>query len=517
MAFLRNLLASILGVFIATGIMFFVFLMFISILSAGSGSDVVTVHNNSILELQFNKPLKDYGGRFLITDIDHSYENYDGMNHILEAIRAAKTDSKIKGISVYNTFLMGGMAQTKALRDALDDFKNSGKFVYAYSDIMLQKDYYLSSVADSIFLNPLGEMEFKGLSSEVLFFKDFQEKSGIKLEVVRHGKYKSAVEPYLENSMSDDNRLQIKELLQSLWNTMVADIAESRRVDIAHLNRIADELNARNPQLALASGLIDKIVYEDQYESALYLASDLSMDNKLNYINIYDYAEHVGHRPKITSGKNKIAVIYAEGEIIYGKGDKNFVGQGTISKSLREAAQDEQIKAIVLRVNSPGGSALASDIMWREVELAKAKKPVYVSMGNYAASGGYYIACGADKIFAEPNTITGSIGVFGILPNIKNLANRWGINAEQVNTHKNSQGFSLFESPSEGFISTTKESIENIYSTFLERVSAGRNLSIAEVDSIAQGRVWSGNTAKDIGLVDEIGGLSQTVKAIAEG
>jgi len=294
------------------------------------------------------------------------------------------------------------------------------------------------------FLNPVGGLDFKGLSSEVLFFKDFQEKTGIKMEVIRHGKYKSAVEPFIANEMSEANRKQINELIGSLWNSMVEEISDSRNIVPKDLNRIADTLGGRTPELALQNGLIDGVLFYDQYENSLKRAVDSVLDKDLSVVALGDYVIR-SNKKAINTGADKVAVVFAQGEILYGEGGPNIIGQGIISEAIRDARDDEKVKAIVLRVNSPGGSALTSDIIWREIELAKEKKPVVVSMGNVAASGGYYIAAGADKIFAEPTTITGSIGVFGTIPNITGLAEDIGINAEQVGTNKNSVDYSLFE------------------------------------------------------------------------
>ena len=513
MKFLRNLLASILGCIIALGVLFFMFLIFVSLV--GSQDNVITVPDKSVLEIGIDQPLKDYGGKFDFTDFGMKYEQYDGLNHMLKAIEQAKTDTKIKGISINSSYLPAGMAQARAIRNALNDFKSSGKFVYAYGDFYSQKDYYLASVADSVFVNPVGDIDFKGLSSEVLFFKDLQEKTGVKLEVIRHGKYKSAVEPFLDNKMSPENRHQISELLFSVWDSMLEDISGSRGVDPDTLNSIADKLGARTPVMALNAKLVDRIAYFDEYESSLKLAGGIKEGEELEYINMKEYAEYAAKKVK-KIGKDKIAVIYAEGEIVYGEGGKDYVGQGIIVKALKKAREDDKVKAIVLRINSPGGSALASDIIWREVEITKRDKPVVVSMGNLAASGGYYIASGADKIFAEPTTITGSIGVFGMLPNFKELADRMGIHAEHVVTNDQALGYSVFQPLSEKYAEVTKESIENIYSTFINHVADGREMTEEEVDSIAQGRVWSGAEALEIGLVDEIGGLEDAIAYAAE-
>ncbi len=512
MKFLRNLLASILGTLVAFGICFFMILLLAAL--AGTEDKGVYVPNNAVLELRLNEPIKDYGGKYSFRDLDFSFEKYNGLNNIIDAIAYAKTDNKIKGISINTNFIIAGYAQIQALRRALEDFKTSGKFVYAYGDLLLQKDYYLASVADSVFLNPVGQLDFRGLSSEVLYFKDFQEKSGVKMEVVRHGKYKSAVEPYLENTMSDENREQISELLLSIWEAITNDIAKSRNIATQKLNEIADNLSARTPVLAKNNQLIDAVAYLDEYEDRLKEALHQSTNKDLNYIGIEKYAEYAAKKKRFRS-KNKIAVLYAQGEILYGMGGDQIIGQDLMIKAIRDAGNDNNVKAIVLRVDSPGGAAIVADIIWRELEIAKQSKPVVVSMGNVAASGGYYIAAGAHKIYAEPTTVTGSIGVFSTIPNIEGLANKLGINAEQVATHKQAVGYSLFEPMSDDFRNYIEEGNEDTYTTFLERVASGRNIPVDSVHAIAQGRVWSGAHAKKIGLVDELGGLEDAIQEAA--
>ena len=513
MNFLRNLLAAIIGCLMAFGIVFIMFFVLLGLL--GSDEDTVTVKENSVLELQLKRPISDYAGTNELSPFAGIFNGPQGLDEILHAIMVAKDDERIKGISLNNNFLMAGLAQTQALRKVLEQFKASGKFIYTYGDFYTQKDYYLASVADSIFMNPVGALDFKGLSSEVLFYKDLQEKTGVKIEVIRHGKYKSAVEPFLENEMSDANRLQIKELIQSLWNAMVVDISVGRGISESNLNRIADTLGGRTPKYAVASGLLDGIVFFDQYESKISKALALSEGTDINYVKLDDYVSF-SNKKNLNSGTGKIAVVFAQGEILYGEGGPDIIGQGIINKALIKAREDKNVKAIVLRVNSPGGSALTSDIIWREMELTKKVKPVVVSMGNVAASGGYYIAAGANKIFAEPTTITGSIGVFGTIPNISALAKDIGINAEQVGTNTNSVDYSLFDPMSDAFRNQIQESIEDTYTTFLERVAQGRGISIAQADSLAQGRMWSGVDAKRVGLIDELGTLQDAIAAAAQ-
>jgi len=513
MNFLRNLFASIFGTLIAFCL---IFIMILVIASLFGDADKITVKNNSVLELKLDMMVKDYAPKSddPFDEILGLNEGKIGLNQIINAIENAKSDDKIKGISITTLGVNAGIAQTQAIRNKLLEFKETGKFIKAYADIYDQKSYYFSSVADSIFINPVGAIDFKGLSSEVLFYKDLEDKTGVKMEVIRHGKYKSAVEPFLYNKMSDDNREQVSTFLKSIWNEMVVDIAKSRALTEEDVNNIADNLLGRNAKKAIESNLIDEALYYDEYMDRLKLAVGLLKVDDLNKITISNYI--ATGKGRITStGSNKIAVIYAQGEIIYGKGDENVIGQELIINALRKVKNNKSIKAIVLRVNSPGGSALASELIWREMELASIKKPIVVSMGNVAASGGYYIACGADRIFAEPTTITGSIGVFGVIPNISELAKNIGINAEQVATNKGAN-YSVFEPMTDEFRAVTTEGVEQVYTTFLERVAEGREMTVEEVNEIAQGRVWSGVDALENGLVDELGNLDDAIAHAAE-
>lgn len=331
------------------------------------------------------------------------------------------------------------------------------------------------------------------------------------MEVIRHGKYKSAVEPFLENQMSDANREQITALLNSVWNEMLADISKSRKISVEQLNNIAAHLSARTAQMAKDQKLIDVVTYEDVYHDHIKKLMHLSADENYNSISVLDYAQNLANTATTESGKDKIAVIYAQGDIGSGEGDVDMVGEGSMRRALQEARKDKQIKAVVLRVDSPGGSALTSELIWREVELTKKVKPVIVSMGNLAASGGYYISCGANRIFAENNTITGSIGVFGLLPNFYQLTNSMGIHAQQVATHPNANEYSVFSPLADNNRFLAQEGVEKIYNTFVSRVAAGRKMTYQQVDAIGQGRVWSGADALKIGLVDQIGGLPDAV------
>lgn len=513
MKFIGNVIATVVGLFVFFMMLFFGIVLIGAIF--GGDNDKIKVKDNSVIELDLSEVTHDYGGKFNFTDFNYFEAKHDGVVDVLNAIDAAKKDDRIKGISIVNNASMLGMAQRKAVRNKLEEFKKSGKFVVAYANAYTQGEYYLDSVADTLYVNPVGELDFKGLSTEILFFKDFQEKSGIKMEVIRHGKYKSAVEPFLENEMSPANREQMTVLLNSVWTTVVDDISKSRKIPVDSLNVIATNLGARTPEMAKNKKLIDKIGYEDEFHDGIRKALKVEKGEEYNKVDILDYARNVATTNEEYSTKDRIAIIYAQGEILSGEGDVTYIGEGSMRRSLEAARNDDNVKAIVLRIDSPGGSALTSELIWREIELTKKKKPVVVSMGNLAASGGYYIACNANTIFAEPNTITGSIGVFGTLPNFSPLAKKIGINAEQVRTHQNASGYSVFEPIDENYKNVVLEGVENIYKTFVSRVATGRKMTFAQVDSIAQGRVWAGRDAIKVGLVDKMGGMDEAIKHAA--
>ncbi|UPZ17452.1 signal peptide peptidase SppA [Flavobacterium humidisoli] len=514
MKFLGNVIATVIGIFV------FIMLFFFGVIFIGvvfGGDDSVSVKSNSVIELNLKEIKNDYAGKYKDPWVTRFSEQKGiGLTDVINAIEAAKTDDNIKGISILNDESSLGLAQYKDLRNALESFKKSGKYIWAYANTYSQKEYYLNSVANTIYLNPAGDLDFKGLSSEVMFFKDFQDKSGIHMEVIRHGKYKSAVEPFLDNKMSDANREQITALLNSIWAIVSADISKSRNIPLPKLNEIANGLLARTPEMAKQQHLVDIVAYEDVYHDAIRKVLKVDKDEDYNKISISDYTQNHVTTALADASSDQIAIIYAQGEIGSGEGDVNTIGEGSMRRSLQEARKNDDVKAIVLRIDSPGGSALTSDLIWREIEITKKVKPVVVSMGNYAASGGYYIACNANKIFAENNTITGSIGVFGMLPNFSPLANKLGINSEQVKTHENSANYSPFVPVDEKFKAFTLEGVEKVYNTFVTHVAEGRKMTFAQVDSIAQGRVWSGTEALKIGLVDKIGGLNDAIAEAAK-
>lgn len=467
---------------------------------------VEEVKPNTVLEIDLSGEMNDFAPNGIdpVSEVLGFEEKTVGFNNVCKAIEGATYDKNINGISITNLPATMGWAQATALRKMLKTFKSKGKFVYAYNDVYSQKDYYVNSIADSVFMSPLGYVELKGLHSEVLFYKSFQEKYGVKMEVIRHGKYKSAVEPFIADEMSDSNEKQISELIQGLWTEIHKSIFTSRKINVeqAVMNYYGESSKA-----ALENNLIDGVVYKDTYQDKL--KKRLGND-KLKKISITNYITNQSLLSLAAKG-DQIAVVYAQGEIIYGEGELTVIGQKKMIKALNKAADNKNVKAIVFRINSPGGSALASDLIWRAVEKAKEKKPVIVSMGNLAASGGYYIAAGADRIFAEPTTITGSIGVFGMLPNAAQLAKKIGINAQVVSTHNNGAHYSVVQPLDMRFKKVVKNSIEHIYDEFLDRVSKGRNMTKNQVDEIAQGRVWTGLKALEIGLIDELGGLDSAI------
>ncbi|MCH1517997.1 MAG: signal peptide peptidase SppA [Flavobacteriaceae bacterium] len=517
MNFLKSFLASILGTVVAFIFIGIVFFMAIAGIASTFGTEEalqVEVAENSILQLDLDLPVMDNVASTQEFEKALGLENdVLKFTNVIAAIDKASKDDNIKGIDLQSQSPSMGWSQAQSIRKALNDFKAEGKFVYAFGDYYSQKGYYLASVSDSIFLHPLGGMEFKGLAAEVLYYKDFQEEYGFKMEVVRHGKYKSAVEPYLEREMSEANRSQIQSLLNSVWGTVSEEIEASRSLTSENLKSIAEDLAANLPENSQKVGLIDDLIYASDYKNKLKAALGLEEDDRLRKV---DLSQLAGTKALYKKGvRERIAVIYAQGPILYGEGSENIIGQDVFLEAIEDAVKNRRVKAIVLRIDSPGGSALSSDIIWNALLKAKEKKPLVVSMGNVAASGGYYLAAAGDEIYANDLTITGSIGVFATLPNAKKFTESIGINAQHVLTHKNALGFSLFESPSTEFRASIKEGIEHVYDTFKARVAEGRNMSLEEVEEIAQGRVWTGKQALENGLVDGLGGFEQALEAAA--
>jgi protease-4 len=517
MNFLKNFLASVLGT-ITAFILFFSFLLIIISASAsviGSSLETTSVSKRSVLNLNLNVPIVDRTPSFdeLQTLLGLNDEVL-GLPEVIKSIDIAASNPNIEGIRLRSDIVLAGWSQTRSIRNALRKFKESGKFIYAYGDFYSQKGYYLASVSDSIFMNPVGVMEFKGLASEVLYFKDFQDEFGVKMEVVRHGKYKSAVEPYLENEMSPANRFQIQTLLDDIWFTLKNEIAVDRNLEPELLDAIANENRISIPQDAVQEHLVDALMYEDDFDQLIKTKLELEDEDKLKLASIGTVKNSSSNYN--SEIKDRVAVVYAQGPILYGEGAEGIIAQGIFERTLNDLAKDDWIKAVVLRIESPGGSALTSELIWHAIEKLKEEKPVIVSIGDVAASGGYYIAAGADKIFADPLSITGSIGVFATLPNASGLMNNLGIHSQSVETHEHALGYSPFQPLTENFKSNIRKGIENTYETFKQRVIEGRSLSPQEVENLAQGRVWSGKQALDNGLVDELGELSDALKAAAE-
>ena len=517
--FLKYTLATITGIIIAS-ILFFVIMLasFSAIVSSGNKS--VSVSNNSILVLKAGVTIPDRGNQNPLSGIDLvnlTFSPSAGLNDILHNIEKASGDSKIKGILIENGLLPSGWATTEEIRNALLKFRENGKFVISYSDYVLtQECYYLATAADKIYINPGSMVEFKGLSSEVMFYKKALEKIGVEVQVTRHGKFKGAVEPFILDKLSDENRTQIKDYAGSLWNQIITDISKSRDIPVEQLNKLADNLDGNLASGAFESKLVDGLMYRDALIDTLKSLSGINKDKELNLISMTKYTK-VADTKLSFSAKNKIAVVYASGTIVTGKGNEGNIGGNYYADVISKARLDSSVKAIVLRVNSPGGSATASDIMWKELDLAARVKPVVISMGNYAASGGYFISAPGTKIYADPMTISGSIGVFGLIPNIgKLLEQKLGLTTEIVNTNKNSDFPSIYRPMNPYEKELMQMSIEKIYSDFVSKVASGRKMSSESVDSIGQGRVWSGTSALRIGLVDEIGGLKDAIKGAAK-
>ena len=516
MNFTRSFFASVLGTLTAFGLLFVILLLIISatasIFNASTG--VRTLSDNSILNLDLNLPIVERPPVFdEIQSLLGLEEEVLGLPNILSAIKIAAENPKIQGIRLRSDFISSGWAQTHSIRKALKDFKSKDKFIYAYGDVFTQKGYFLASVADSIFLNPVGALEFKGLASEVLYYKDFQDKYGFKMEVVRHGKYKSAVEPFLENEMSAENKFQIHTLLNDIWSTLREEISISRDLLPETLDAIVSSNKIAISQDAVSSKLIDGLAYEDVFDEKIKTRLGLDIDEKLKKVSINSV--NSTKESYDASIKDRIAVVFAKGPILYGEGSESIIAQGIFVETLEELSKDDWIKAVVLRVDSPGGSALTSELIWRTIEKLKKSKPVIVSMGNVAASGGYYIAAGADHIFADPLSITGSIGVFATLPNVKGFLDDIGIQAQSVETHPNALGYSPFQTLNKSYEQQMISGIENIYDIFKERVIQGRELSPEAVENLAQGRVWSGKQALKLGLIDDLGDLQDAITLAA--
>ena len=523
--FIQFLFASTLGFFLAAILMF---LLLIGLGTAAvtfvEGNKTSVINENSLLHIKLNKPILDRTS-------DDPFQNFDfismksnpnlGLNGILENINKAKGDDNISGIYLDLSTISAGYATASEIRSALQSFKDeSDKFIIAYSEMISQKAYYLASVADTVYLNPEGYFQFTGLSTTLPFFKGAFEKLDIEPQIVRHGKFKSAIEPFVLDKMSDENKEQTELFIGGIWSDVLNGISSSRSMSIAEMNSIADSLRISSAGAALSYNFVDKLYFQDQVIADLKKRLNVESDEKINFISMGKYS----NVPKSlastkTKGviRDKIAVIYAQGNIVDGEGNKDEIGGARIAKAIREARLNEKVKAIVLRVNSGGGSALASDVMWREVMLAKETKPVVASMGDVAASGGYYMSCAADTIVASSSTITGSIGVLGVMFNLKKFFNnKLGLTFDGVKTNECADIGSQVRPMTEMERNVIQSEIERIYDVFITHVAEGRRLTKEQVDSIGQGRVWCGEDARKLGLVDVIGGLEKAIKIASE-
>jgi protease-4 len=516
-SFLKFTLASILGVLLS---MFIVFLILVGIISAASSEKPLVVEPHTVLLANFDLPIVDRDPENPFASMDFmsfTAVGQMGLNKILETIEKAASDENIDGIYMNLTTISAGVASIEEIRNALIKFKESGKFLIAHADYYTQGTYYLASVADSIYLTPTGGLPWLGLSAEPMFFKRALDKLGIQAQIIRAGEYKAFAEPFIYEKLSKENREQITAYTSSIWGTLVKNIAASRKLDAVELNRMADQMLIVNADAALEYKLVDGLKYFDEILSRLKKLTSTDEKKDLKAVTLKKYAKAPKKRSeKKGLAKNKIAVIYAWGNIVTGNGYGDNIGSDRLAKTIREARRDSSIKAIVFRVNSGGGSALASEIIWREVKLAAEAKPLIASLGDVAASGGYYIVAPARKIIASPNTITGSIGVIGILPNAKEFMNdKLGITTDVVNTNAHSDLGSLFRALEPEETSVIQKEVLNTYNVFMSHVAEGRKLSIEQVDKIGRGHVYTALDAKEIGLVDEFGGLNKAIEIAA--
>lgn len=516
--FLKFTLATVTGIIISSVVLFFISILVVFSMVSSSESET-QVRKNSVMMLDLNGTLTERSQEnpldFLMKE---DYKTY-GLDDILSSIRKAKENEDIKGIYIQATSLGAGFASLEEIRDALKDFKESGKFIVAYGDTYTQNLYYLSSVADKVLLNPQGMLEWRGLAATPMFFKDLLEKIGVEMQIFKVGTYKSAVEPFISTEMSPANREQVNVYLSSIWGQITSSVAESRNLSVEALNKEADRMLMFYPaEESVKNGLVDTLIYKNDVRDYLKNMVGIDKDDNMPVLGIQDMINVKKNVPRDKSG-NVIAVYYAYGEIDGGSSASTDEGINSekVIKDLRKLKDDENVKAVVLRVNSPGGSAYGSEQIWYAVNQLKKEKPVIVSMGDYAASGGYYIACNADTIVAEPTTLTGSIGIFGMMPNAKGLTEKLGVNFDVVKTNPYADFGNLTRPMNDGEKGLMQMYVNKGYELFLTRCSDGRGISMEELDKIAQGRVWTGSTAKELGLVDELGGLDKALEiAIAK-
>ncbi|MDQ7949813.1 MAG: signal peptide peptidase SppA [Pedobacter sp.] len=519
--FFKYVFATVVGIVLSSIFLAFLFFIIMAGFIASLGDDkLVEVKTNSVLYLDLDQaitertPDRSLSG---IPIIGSGEGRTIGFYDVIKALKKAKDDDKIEAVFINVSSPQAGMATMLEVRNAIIDFKTSKKPIIAYSEIYSQGAYYLASAADKVYLNPEGALEFKGFSSELTFFKGALDKLGIEAQIIRVGNYKSAVEPFINTKMSDYNRKQVTAYVSGLYRTFLNGIAQTRHLSADSLYNWANDYKIQFPQDALDRKMVDGLKYKDQVLDELKSITGKDKKDNVNTVTINDY---IANLPKSSSGtgQEKVAVIYANGEIVGGEGSDEQIGSERISRAIRKARLDDHVKAIVLRVNSGGGSALASDVIWREIVLSrKAKKPVIASFGDVAASGGYYIACAADSIFVQPNTITGSIGVFGIIPNFQNLLNnKLGITFDGVKTGKYADIMSVNRPLTAGERFIIQNDVNHVYDSFITRVADGRQKTKAQIDSIGGGHVWIGTDAIKIGLADRIGSFTDAIKAAAK-
>ena len=523
--FIRTFLACLLALVVAGVLASVFFVMVIASFGTVFMEKVPEVKEKSVLRIDFSDPVfdnPDYTPLSLsgFSDLMNMQIRGYALIDVLKAIEAAETDDRIAGIYLNITpNARMGLATMQEIRNALSVFRRSGKFIVSHSDFYTQSSYYLSSVADRVSLNPQGDVTWRGMASGTLFYKGLLDKLEVQVEAIRHGSFKSAVEPFIMDQMSPENRQQIEMLLRSLWGTVVRDIADSRGIDSAALQSFATNLEIKDASYARQLGMVDTLMYGQQVDQML---GEWTEQEEPNYVSLRSYIDRILMEESNVS-KNKIAVVYAEGQIVDGKSRDGLVGGETLARQLAALKDDDEVKAVVLRVNSPGGSALASEVIWHEAEALRQEKPLIVSMGNMAASGGYYISAPADLILASPMTETGSIGVFGLMLNgEQGLKNKLGISVDVVKTNPSADmGMTVFGAVGVRPLSQSEREymqygVEQVYKTFVGHVAEGRNLSVEEVDRIGGGHIWSGTDALGIGLIDGFGGLKEAISVAAE-
>ncbi len=527
--FLKFMLASMLGTLLVGALMIFILIGTIAALGAtfASKDGATTIKDGSVLHITLDKEIRDRGSKDQF-DMDFGpfqANAHIGLNNILESLEHAKTDDKIEGIYLDLVMVNGGFATLKEIREKLIEFRNeSGKPVIAHSEFYTQAAYYLATAADEIYLQPKGDLDYRGLSSESMFLKGLFDKLDIDIQLIRgsNNKFKAFGETFTEEKMSEPNREQIRMILRDFWNEHLAAVSSARNIDQQRLNLIADSMLVRSDISAMEQGFINGAKYLDEVHDIIRERMDLKVDEEdkeIEFVSLKDYSRSFTPKSKkggAAASKNKLAVIYAEGSISSGKNSDGTIGSTSLGETLREAREDDDIKAVVFRVNSPGGSALASEVIWREVKMIAEKKPIVVSMGDVAASGGYYISAPATKIYAQPTTITGSIGVFGMIPNMQGFFNnKLGITFDGEKTHRYADMLTVSRPLDDQELRIMQLYVDDIYDTFKKRVAEGRGIDVAMVDSIGQGRVWSGMEAKKLGLVDEVGGLEMAIAEAA--